>query len=151
MHLEIEQTKQKWDKEDKGKYFKITKTWNLLLNMNSMLDSISKLLSNSNGKDKVMRIISYSAMFISSSRLVSKTSLITLASQLSYARMILRLFDDLPMLKYNIDCIKKSSSGDFSIDLLIRIINLVDQLYYPVEHLVQIPITRVNLRWKLLF
>ena len=61
-----------------------------------MLDSISKLLSNSNGKDKVMRIISYSAMFISSSRLVSKTSLITLASQLSYARMMLRLFDDLP-------------------------------------------------------
>ena len=62
-----------------------------------------------------------------------------IASQLSYARTILRLFDDIPMLKYNLDCMKSSNrniSGDFTENLLIRIINLVDQLYYPAEHMV---------------
>ena len=66
-----------------------------------------------------------------------------IASQLSYARTILRLFDDIPMLKYNLDCMKSSTnrsstiiSEDFTENLLIRIINLVDQLYYPAEHMV---------------
>ena len=66
-----------------------------------------------------------------------------IASQLSYARTILRLFDDIPMLKYNLDCMKSSRSRsstiiseDFTENLLIRIINLVDQLYYPAEHMV---------------
>lgn len=47
------------------------------------------------------------------------------------------------MLKYNLDCMKPSSSRsniiiseDFTESLLIRIINLVDQLYYPAEHMV---------------
>ena len=108
--------------------------------MNPKLDFVVKILSNSNGKDKVIRLISYAAMFIGSSRMASKSlksSLSIIASQLSYARVLTRLLDDLPMLKYNLDC-WKSSSGDKLEDLLIRTINLVDQLYYPVEHLVSI-------------
>ena len=92
------------------------------------------------------RLFSYSAMLLGSSKLFSRTnssSLMVIASQLSYARTILRLFDDIPMLKYNLDCMKPSSSRsniiiseDFTESLLIRIINLVDQLYYPAEHMV---------------
>ena len=86
------------------------------------------------------RLFSYSAMLLGSSKLFSRTnssSLMVIASQLSYARTILRLFDDIPMLKYNLDCMKsRSISGDFTENLLIRIINLVDQIYYPAEHMV---------------
>ena len=41
--------------------------------------------------------------------MVSKTTgsaLMKLASQISYARTILRLFDDIPMLTYNLHCMK---------------------------------------------
>ena len=104
----------------------------------SKLDFIAKILSNSNGKDKVIRLISYAAMVIGSSRMASKSlksSLSIIASQMSYARVLTRLLDDIPMLKYNLDCLKSSSGNKFE-DLLICTINLVDQLYYPVEHLV---------------
>ena len=108
--------------------------------MESKLDFWAKLLTHPNGKDKMMRLFSYSAMLLGSSKLISRSkssSLMVIASQLSYARTILRLFDDIPMLKYNLDCMKsRSISGDFTENLLIRIINLVDQLYYPAEHMV---------------
>ena len=111
--------------------------------MESKLDFWAKLLTHPNGKDKMMRLFSYSAMLLGSSKLISRTnssSLMVIASQLSYARTILRLFDDIPMLKYNLDCMKSSNSrsisGDFTENLLIRIINLVDQIYYPAEHMV---------------
>ena len=114
--------------------------------MESKLDFFAKLLTHPNGKDKMIRLCSYSAMLLGSSKLISRTnssSLMVIASQLSYARTILRLFDDIPMLKYNLDCMKSSRSRsstiiseDFTENLLIRIINLVDQLYYPAEHMV---------------
>ena len=76
------------------------------------IDFISKLLANSNGKDKVMRIVSYSSMLFASSRICPpglKKSLVILSSELSSARTVLRLFDDLPMLNYSLSCLRNSN------------------------------------------
>ena len=78
------------------------------------LDFVSKLLVTSNGKDKVMRIVSYSSVLLASSRICPaplKSSLMILSSQLSSARTVLRLFDDLPMLNYSLACLKNPKKG----------------------------------------
>ena len=76
------------------------------------IDFISKLLATSNGKDKVMRIVSYSSMLFASSKICPpgvKNSLVILSSELSSARTVLRLFDDLPMLNYSLSCLRNSN------------------------------------------
>ena len=78
------------------------------------IDFISKLLATSNGKDKVMRIVSYSSMLFASSKICPpgvKKSLVILSSELSSARTVLRLFDDIPMLNYSLSCLRNSSKS----------------------------------------
>ena len=78
------------------------------------IDFISKLLATSNGKDKVMRIVSYSSMLFASSKICPpglKKSLVILSSELSSARTVLRLFDDLPMLNYSLSCLRNSNKS----------------------------------------
>ena len=78
------------------------------------LDFVSKQLATSNGKDKIMRIVSYSSVLLASSRICPvslKSSLMILSHQLSSARTITRLFDDIPMLKYSLTCLKKPNTG----------------------------------------
>ena len=78
------------------------------------IDFISKLLATSNGKDKVMRIVSYSSMLFASSKICPlgvKKSLVILSSELSSARTVLRLFDDIPMLNYSLSCLKNSNKS----------------------------------------
>ena len=78
------------------------------------IDFISKLLATSNGKDKVMRIVSYSSMLFASSKICPpglKKSLVILSSELSSARTVLRLFDDLPMLNYSLSCLRHSNKS----------------------------------------
>lgn len=91
----------------------------------------AKLLQTSNGKDKVMRTISYASALMSTLQrfpVPLRKSLLILADQLSKARTINRLFDDLPMLNYSLHCGNES--------FLVWINNVLDQIYYPVEHLV---------------
>ena len=78
------------------------------------IDFISKLLATSNGKDKVMRIVSYSSMLFASSKICPpgvKKSLVILSSELSSARTVLRLFDDIPMLNYSLSCLRNSNKS----------------------------------------
>ena len=78
------------------------------------IDFISELLATSNGKDKVMRIVSYSSMLFASSKICPpglKKSLVILSSELSSARTVLRLFDDLPMLNYSLSCLRNSNKS----------------------------------------
>ena len=78
------------------------------------IDFISKLLGTSNGKDKVMRIVSYSSMLFASSKICPpgvKKSLVILSSELSSARTVLRLFDDIPMLNYSLSCLRNSKKS----------------------------------------
>lgn len=101
------------------------------------METLNKILATSNGKDKIMRIVCYSAMLASSCRFCPKKPLLILASQLSTARTVTRLFDDLPMLAYSLQSYQNLDKfNDIFEALLVTLNNVVDQLYYPVEHLV---------------
>ena len=91
----------------------ISKQQNFVKTMDS-IDFISKLLATSNGKDKVMRIVSYSSMLFASSKICPpglKKSLVILSSELSSARTVLRLFDDIPMFNYSLSCLRNSNKS----------------------------------------
>jgi peroxin-11C len=68
------------------------------------IEDISKFLGTHNGRDKVIRTLSYTAKlaaaFMSSEETVRKLE--TISSQLSACRTVLRLFDDIPMLNYTL-------------------------------------------------
>lgn len=99
--------------------------------MSSKVQFCAQILQSSNGKDKVMRTVSYLSALMATWRgfpVPVRQSLLILADQISKARTINRLFDDLPMLNYNLHC---QDGG-----ILAWINNILDQIYYPVEHLV---------------
>ncbi|XP_046555818.1 peroxisomal membrane protein 11C-like isoform X2 [Haliotis rubra] len=102
----------------------------------SLLVDFVKFIETYRGRDKIIRLCSYAAMFIggdSNSPISEKARVI--GRELSACRVILRLFDDLPMLAYNLQyglgrkeknpCLRVCELGS----------NLVNQLYYPVEHI----------------
>lgn len=69
-----------------------------------IIGDVSKFLSSHSGRDKVMRILSYTTKLVSgliTSETMTK-KLDTFGSQLSECRTVLRLFDDLPMLNYTL-------------------------------------------------
>ena len=63
------------------------------------------ILESYRGRDKVMRTVQFASMMVSGllnkSTPKSATKLQTIASQLGLCRVILRLFDDIPMIAYN--------------------------------------------------
>lgn len=68
------------------------------------IDDMSKFLGTHNGRDKVIRTLSYAtklaAAFVSSEETARKLD--SISGQLSACRTILRLFDDIPMLNYTL-------------------------------------------------
>ena len=75
------------------------------------MESICLVLASSHGKDKIIRLCSYASTFIASFRTTPpplRASLRIFASHLSGARTILRLFDDIPMLKHILDAGQKN-------------------------------------------
>jgi peroxin-11C len=68
------------------------------------IEAISKFLSIHNGRDKVIRTLLYTtklaAALVSSEETVRKLE--TISAQLSACRIVLRLFDDIPMLNYTL-------------------------------------------------
>ncbi|KRT84359.1 hypothetical protein AMK59_1744 [Oryctes borbonicus] len=55
------------------------------------------------------------------------------SSQMSAARLVLRLLDDLPMLKYTIEYGFGEEENDTLMASFGVITNVIDQLYYPIE------------------
>ena len=83
----------------------------------SLTDTLVEWLSKHDGRDKIIRLLFYGSLLVGSSDRIHvvlspilstenvdnvKKSLSTFASKLSETRRILRLFDDLPMLKYTL-------------------------------------------------
>lgn len=69
------------------------------------MDVVVKLLESHEGRDKVMRAVGYCCLYLScktGGRGPVSRNFLTISQELSYCRMILRLFDDLPMLKYTL-------------------------------------------------
>ncbi|GFG31951.1 hypothetical protein Cfor_01862 [Coptotermes formosanus] len=68
------------------------------------IEEISKFLSTHNGRDKVIRTLFYTAKLASALTSSEETvfKLETISGQLSACRIVLRLFDDIPMLNYTL-------------------------------------------------
>lgn len=83
-----------------------------------------------------MRTVQYGLLFVTPlAKENVRKALQTVSSQLGVARVILRLFDDLPMLQYSLSCIRNSKGKDRILRYLEVVNTLVDQLYFPVEHI----------------
>uniref|UniRef100_A0ABI8AIM5 Peroxisomal biogenesis factor 11 gamma n=1 Tax=Felis catus TaxID=9685 RepID=A0ABI8AIM5_FELCA len=63
------------------------------------------------------------------------TRLLTLSSQLSHCRTVLRLFDDMAMFIYTKQYGLGAEEEDFFVRGVSVLGNLADQLYYPCEHI----------------
>ena len=83
----------------------------------SLSDTLVEWLSRHDGRDKIIRLLCYGSLLVGSSDRIRialapimtkstyvslKKSLAVFASKLSETRRVLRLFDDLPMLKYTL-------------------------------------------------
>ncbi|CAH0723968.1 unnamed protein product, partial [Brenthis ino] len=99
--------------------------------MSSILDDICELLDSYNGRDKVVRLACYTCKLYGCVQ--GEKSWQTAGSRLSNARLMLRLFDDIPMIRhtYNYGLGKHESSKIAA--LLGVLANAVDQVFLPVE------------------
>lgn len=101
-----------------------------------MMNAIAQLLEMHSGREKIVRTVSYLSLYLSS---ISKGRISrdfkTLSEELGYCRLLLRLFDDLPMLRYSLTYGRGSKESDAFLRFLSVLNNIVDQLYYPVEHI----------------
>ncbi|XP_019658058.2 peroxisomal membrane protein 11C isoform X2 [Ailuropoda melanoleuca] len=106
------------------------------------LTGLASALESYRGRDRLIRTLGYcfqlvGGVLVERSPASSEvgTCLLTLSSQLSHCRTILRLFDDVAMFVYT----KQYGLGAEEEDIFVRCVsvlgNLADQLYYPCEHI----------------
>ncbi|XP_007532898.1 peroxisomal membrane protein 11C [Erinaceus europaeus] len=105
------------------------------------LSSLASALESYRGRDRLIRMLGYCCQLVGGVLVAQSpgsdtgTRLLTLSSQLSHCRTVLRLFDDLTMFLYT----KQYGLGAQEEDIFVRCVsvlgNAADQLYYPCEHL----------------
>lgn len=72
------------------------------------MDTYMSLLQSYSGRDKILRTLGYTTVFLSGAvKGKSQQDLLTIAGEFSHTRLVLRLFDDLPMLGMTIKSIKE--------------------------------------------
>ncbi|XP_041356548.1 peroxisomal membrane protein 11C-like [Gigantopelta aegis] len=97
---------------------------------------VVKLMETYRGRDKVLRILTYTSMFLAGQRTSpSAQKLRILTKELSGCRATLRLFDDLSMLLNNLKYGIGEQEHNISLRLLDLSSNMANQLYYIVEHI----------------
>ncbi|KAK6987343.1 Peroxisomal membrane protein 11C [Biomphalaria glabrata] len=99
------------------------------------LTSVVNVLETYRGRDRVMRFLTYAAMFLGGDgRTPLQIKWKILSSELSGCRVILRLFDDLSMLLYNMSISfgRKEKGLLKPLEICTAFFN---QLYYPSEHI----------------
>ncbi|XP_013782976.1 peroxisomal membrane protein 11C-like [Limulus polyphemus] len=100
------------------------------------MEAIESILKNHSGRDRVIRTVSYAALYLSGitqGNISRKLKIVS--SELSQCRTVLRLFDDLPMLKVSLSYGLGKEERDKLLRLLGVLTNIADQLYYPSEHI----------------
>ncbi|XP_064427850.1 peroxisomal membrane protein 11C isoform X1 [Mirounga angustirostris] len=106
------------------------------------LNTLASALESYRGRDRLIRTLGYCCQLVGGvlvercpARSEVGTRLLTLSSQLSHCRTVLRLFDDVAMFIYT----KQYGLGAEEDDTFVRCVsvlgNLADQLYYPCEHI----------------
>ncbi|XP_054725067.1 peroxisomal membrane protein 11C-like [Uloborus diversus] len=100
------------------------------------MNSLIYLLNSYTGRDSIVRTMSYFSLYLSSQtsgRCSRKLKMIS--EELSYCRLILRLFDDLPMLRFTLSYGLGREEKSVLLQFLGVLKNLIDQMYYPIEHI----------------
>ncbi|CAH2234428.1 peroxisomal membrane protein 11C-like [Pararge aegeria] len=99
--------------------------------MSSVVEDVCELLDSYNGRDKVVRLACYTCKLYGCLR--GEQAWQTAGSRLSGARLMLRLFDDIPMIRhtYNYGLGKHESTKIAAV--LGVLANIVDQTFLPVE------------------
>ncbi|XP_048470070.1 peroxisomal membrane protein 11C isoform X1 [Rhincodon typus] len=106
------------------------------------MDAVANALESYRGRDRLVRTVCYSSRLLGGLLLAQEGGcpelgrrLLLIAQELSNCRATLRLFDDLSMFLYS----RGYGLGGTEEDMIVRLLfitgNLVDQLYYPCEHL----------------
>ncbi|XP_055322006.1 peroxisomal membrane protein 11C isoform X2 [Sitodiplosis mosellana] len=101
------------------------------------LDEVCDMLDTYGGRDKVMKILCYSAKLASglnsdkNPELSKRLAIIS--KKISGARATLRLIDDIPMLQHTLEYGLGSKESDTALSIIGLITNAVDHIYYPVE------------------
>lgn len=101
------------------------------------MDQTVEYLDTYHGRYQAIRFCEHLARFLSGccAKQISG-KLLTFSDQLGSCRVVLRLFDDLSMLRYNLLYgFGKEDIPDIKIRILTVFSNICDQLYYPLEHL----------------
>ncbi|KAM8925975.1 peroxisomal membrane protein 11C isoform 2-T2 [Lycaon pictus] len=106
------------------------------------LSGLASALESYRGRDRLIRTLGYCCQLVGGvlveqcpARSEVGTRLLTLSSELSHCRTVLRLFDDVAMFIYT----KQYGLGPEEEDSFVRCVsvlgNVADQLYYPCEHI----------------
>ncbi|KAI5634443.1 peroxisomal biogenesis factor 11 (PEX11) domain-containing protein [Phthorimaea operculella] len=99
--------------------------------MSGLVEDISELLDSYNGRDKVVRLGCYGLKLYGCLR--NDTPWQKAGSRLSEARLILRLFDDIPQLRHTYNYgLGRHESSKIAATLGV-LANIVDQAFLPVE------------------
>ncbi|KAK3886826.1 hypothetical protein Pcinc_009051 [Petrolisthes cinctipes] len=100
------------------------------------LQDVVSVLETYRGRAKVMRTVQYGLLLTTPiASHTSKAALQTLSSQIGTARLILRLFDDLPMLHHALQVYFYSKGKDQVVRCLDVMTTMADQLFFPMEHI----------------
>lgn len=99
--------------------------------MSSVVDDICDLLDSYNGRDKVVRLACYACKLYGCVQ--EEKPWQVAGSRLSTARMMLRLFDDVPMIRHTYNYGLGKHEATKAAAILGVIANLVDQAFLPVE------------------
>ncbi|XP_063374383.1 peroxisomal membrane protein 11C-like [Cydia amplana] len=99
--------------------------------MSSVVEDICELLDSYNGRDKVVRLACYTLKLYGCIK--GEKPWQTAGSRLSNARMMLRLFDDIPMIRHTYSYgLGRHESSTMAAALGV-LANMVDQAFLPVE------------------
>jgi len=100
------------------------------------MNKLESILNTYRGRDRAIRTTSYACFFLSGlTRGRSKERLCIVGTQLNSCRTVLRLFDDISMLNYNLQYGFGKQEEDKITRWLSVIRNFADQLFYPIEHI----------------
>ncbi|CAK1543829.1 unnamed protein product [Leptosia nina] len=99
--------------------------------MSSIVEDVCELLDSYNGRDKVVRLACYTFKLYGC--LKGEKPWQTAGSRLSSARMMLRLFDDIPMIRHTYNYgLGRHETSKVAATLGV-LANMVDQVFLPVE------------------
>lgn len=102
------------------------------------LGDVVGVLESYRGREKTMRTIQYGLLFLTPAARHSPSTravLEAVSKQVGGVRVILRLFDDLSMLQYSREVLRQGKGKDWIVRWLEVANIVVDQLFFPVEHL----------------